>query len=217
VFDPGLRHILVLIEWLLDVTSGVTALAVSYFAFRYNRLVQSAQMNYIALGFALLGLGILVEGSSPVMLLLRPRLAFYLEYVLLSTLSYNLLEVLSYLVIALGYTRSIFEKSPLASLTISPGLMQFLRAGYVSNLVGGFTSFVLLGYIVFQAGVVYSKNRSGLSLLLLLGFSTLALSQVLLLVSVGEASPGVYFAGNLVRFLGFMFMGVFISGSVRVE
>lgn len=217
MFNPAVHHIVVLIEWLLDATSGATALAVSYFAFRYNRLVRSTQMNYIALGFAFLGLGILVEGFAPIILILRPRPAFYLEYVLLGTLTYNLLEVLSYLVIALGYTRSIFEKAPLAALTGSPGLTRTLKAGYLANLVGGFISFVLLGYIVFHAWVVYSKNKSRLSMLLFLGFSTLMLSQVLLLVSIGEASSDVYFVGNLMRFLGFMFMGVFISGSVRVE
>jgi hypothetical protein len=193
--------------------SGLVALFVSYYAYRYNKLVTHPVLSYVSMGFMLLGLGLLIEGSTSLVVLLRAH--GYLLYARLSTFLYVILQVLSYLVIAIGYAKTTFQKIQLTAvfvLSARQRVLEILRQEFFLQLTGGLVSLVLLTLIVFQAILVYSHSKNRVSLYVLSGFCFVFLGQALTLASILASSALLYTLSSAAKFAGFVFMASLLSG-----
>jgi len=200
----------------LNMLSGLVALFVSYYAYRYNKLVTHPVLSYVSMGFMLLGLGLLIEGSTSLVVLLRAH--GYLLYARLSTFLYVILQVLSYLVIAIGYAKTTFQKIQLTAvfvLSARQRVLEILRQEFFLQLTGGLVSLVLLTLIVFQAILVYSHSKNRVSLYVLSGFCFVFLGQALTLASILASSALLYTLSSAAKFAGFVFMASLLSGGGR--
>lgn len=196
--------------------SGLVALFVSYYAYRYNKLVTHPVLSYVSMGFMLLGLGLFIEGSTSLVVLLRAH--GYLLYARLSTFLYVILQVLSYLVIAIGYAKTTFQKIQLTAvfvLSARQRVLEILRQEFFLQLTGGLVSLVLLTLIVFQAILVYSHSKNRVSLYVLSGFCFVFLGQALTLASILASSALLYTLSSAAKFAGFVFMASLLSGGGR--
>lgn len=198
----------------LNMLSGLVALFVSYYAYRYNKLVTHPVLSYVSMGFMLLGLGLLIEGSTSLVVLLRAH--GYLLYARLSTFLYVILQVLSYLVIAIGYAKTTFQKvqgvTAVFVLSARQRVLEILRQEFFLQLTGGLVSLVLLTLIVFQAILVYSHSKNRVSLYVLSGFCFVFLGQALTLASILASSALLYTLSSAAKFAGFVFMASLLSG-----
>jgi len=169
----------------------------------------------------LLGVGLLAEAGTSVSLgvtLVDVLLSKVLA--VLATFTYLSIQMVAYLVFAIGYAILAFGRSgkvavAVAPLVVSPlaldiaGLYRYAIASY-------FVVLVLLAFIVFQGVLIHSRSSSSFSLLVLLAFVLILLAHVVLLVSVVTLSGVLFLEGTVVQFLGFVSLLVFLLRSGRV-
>lgn len=95
-----------------DLLSGIVALLVSYYAFRYNRLLENSTLKFISFGFMLLGLGLLAESFVEALVIFGIGDIFTARILAISTSSlYHLLQIAAYFVFAIGYIRGAYSSS----------------------------------------------------------------------------------------------------------
>ncbi|MEM0120475.1 MAG: hypothetical protein QW688_03425 [Thermoprotei archaeon] len=202
----------------LDLISGVVALFVSYYAYRYNRLLHSTPLLFISFGFMLLGVGLLIESSVHLFsTVYAKQLAVFVE----ATAIYLIIQVLSYLIIALGYAYEAYLRAAL-SATFTPILLagrrpQILLLPYRLSTTAELLSLVILVVVVYQATLVYTTTRNALARMVLSAFLLITLAQAVILGSVLTLSAFDFEIGELIRFLGFVFLLVFLVRSGRSE
>jgi hypothetical protein len=93
-----------------DLLSGAVALLVSYYAFRYNRLIENSTLKFISFGFMILGLGLLTSGAVDALVIFGVG-DFYTDRVLVIGASslYHVLEIAAYFTFAVGYVRAAYS------------------------------------------------------------------------------------------------------------
>lgn len=211
-----------------EMMSGVVALLVSYYAFRYNRLIENSTLKFISFGFMLLGIGLLTEASilSLVVFGIGDLLAYRLLRVSATSL-YSLFQVSAYFVFALGYIRGVYSStrndnfdkdtnlSPLfvLPLAVSIGaerLNEMLALSLTVILISSILSLVFLSAVVFLGAIVYLENRNKLTLLVLLSFSLILIAQAVDLVAVASVSVILESLSYGIQFAGFVSLLVFI-------
>jgi len=210
-----------LVVFSLNVASAVVALMTSYYAYRFNRLAASPLLSSITFGFMLLGVGLLVEAGTSVSLgqtLIDVLVSRVLATI--TTFTYLSIQMIAYLVFALGYALLAFGKSArtvaaAAVPVVTPRVVE-LAGLYNYALVSYFVVLVLLAFIVFQGVLIHSRARTRFSSLVLLAFSLILAAHVVLLASVVALSGGLFLVGTATQFLGFASLLVFVLRSGRV-
>lgn len=210
-----------LLVFALNTLSGVVAFLTSYYAYRFGRLAESPLLKALTLGFMLLGVGLLLEAGTSVVL--GKTLVDIVDYRVLGVIgsfSYLTIQMVAYLVFAVGYGYLAFGKSSktaAASVALAVGTRAVGIVGlHRYALVSYFVMLILLAFVVFQGVLIHSRSRSSFSLLVLLAFSLVLGAHVLLLASVVALSGGLFLAGTAVQFLGFASLLVFLLRSGRV-
>lgn len=211
-----------------EMMSGVVALLVSYYAFRYNRLIENSTLKFISFGFMLLGIGLLTEAS--ILSLVIFGIGDILAYRLLrlsATSLYSLFQVSAYFVFALGYIRSVYSSTRVSSidsgtnlspaiilpLAISIGVQRFnemLALSVEVVLISSILSLVFLSAVAFLGAIVYLENRNRLTLLVLLSFSLILIAQAVDLAAVASVSVILESLSYGIQFAGFVSLLVFI-------
>jgi hypothetical protein len=211
-----------LIVFGLNVVSAVVALLTSYYAYRFSRVADNPLLNSIAFGFMLLGVGLLIEAGTSAAVqqtLVRAFLRGVLAAV--ETYAYLSLQMVAYLVFAVGYAAMAFRGSKQAAalgvtaLAITP-LAADVRPLYSYAVVSYFVVLVLLAFVVFQGALIHSRSPSRFSKLVLLAFLLILAAHVVLLVSVVDLSEILFLVGTAVQFLGFASLFAFLLRSGRV-
>ncbi len=211
-----------------EMMSGVVALLVSYYAFRYNRLIDNSTLKFISFGFMLLGLGLLTEASilSLVVFGIGDLLAYRLLR-LSATSLYSLFQVSAYFVFAIGYIRSVYSNTRteniVASNNVSPviilplavsiGIQRFnemLALSVEVIVISSILSLIFLSAVVFLGAIVYLDNRNKLTLLVLLSFSLILVAQAVDLSAVVSVSVVLESVSYAIQFAGFVSLLVFI-------
>ncbi len=219
-----------------DVLSGIVALLVSYYAFRYNRLLESVTLKFLSLGFVLLGMGLLAEAGvlSFVLFSVGDLLSDRLLAAGTTTI-YSVLQVAAYFVLALGYIRGAYDSSrlqegqqadanpttntsaiiliALAVVARSPGyqlLYQLIQLSRAVSLVSEVLSIIFLSMIVFQGALTYAGSQNKLALLVLVSFSLILLSQGIELWSAVSLVVTLHIVGAGIQFAGFLSLLIFI-------
>ncbi|MDA4125404.1 MAG: hypothetical protein OK438_08185 [Thaumarchaeota archaeon] len=211
-----------LLIFVLNILSGVVAFLTSYYAYRFNRLAESPLLRSISAGFMLLGVGLFAEAATSVSLgqtlvdVLASRVLAVIE-----TFTYLTVQMVAYVVFAVGYSYLAFGRSgkaatKVAALAVAPRVVGVVAGLYNFAIVSYFVVLLLLGFIVFQGALIHARASSRFSLLVLSAFALILAAHVVLLASV-VALAGVWFlVGDVVQFLGFLTLLVFLLRSGRV-
>lgn len=210
-----------LVVFSLNILSALVALLTSYYAYRFNRLAADPLLNSITLGFMLLGVGLLVEAATSVSLgqtLIDVLVSRVLATI--TTFTYLSIQMVAYLVFAVGYAVMAFGRSAKAGaavvlLAVTPRVVDVAGLYYYA-LVSYFVVLVLLGFIVFQGLLIHSRARSRFSMLVLLAFVLIFVAHAILLFSVVSLSGLAFLLGTATQFFGFASLLVFLLRSGRV-
>jgi hypothetical protein len=210
-----------LILFCLNVLSAIVAFLASYYAYRSDRLADSPLLKAISLGFMLLGVGLLAEAGTSVALgRTLVEIAAQRTIVVAATLTYLSIQMVAYLIFAIGYGYMVFGRSQkvaaAALLATAASRIIDLAGLYRFAVVSYFVVLVLLAFIVYEGVLIHSETRSRFSLLVLLAFVFILAAHALLLVSVAELAGGLFLIGAAVQFLGFVSLLVFLLRSERI-
>ena len=202
-----------LITFALNMLSGLAALLTSYYAYKVNRLVDNSVLRAISIGFMLLGVGLVVDAGTS-LVSGKVLVESFAERVLILLVSFTYLTVqmVAYLVIALGYVRAAYgrQAGTLAPLALAGSAALGL---YRFSLLSYFVALVLLAFVVFQGVLLHQREKSRFSAIVLLGFSLIFAAHLVLLVSVLTLGTGLYLVGTAVQFLGFLSLLAFVVRS----
>jgi hypothetical protein len=209
----------------LNVLSAVVAFLTSYYAYRVERLAASPLLKAITAGFMLLGVGLLAEaGTSVVLGQTLVEIAKSRLLAVLATLTYLSIQMLAYLIFAAGYGLAAFGRSRRGAGEAAGAAVVAAAGSRILDLVGlyrfavasYFVVLVLLAFVVFQGVLIHSRSRSRFSLLVLLAFALILIAHVVLLVSVIDLAGTVFLVGTAIQFLGFVSLLIFLIRSARV-
>jgi hypothetical protein len=209
-----------LITFSLNIMSALVALLTSYYAYKANRLVSSSVLWAISIGFMLLGFGLvidagtsLISGRTLVQITGKTAGESFSDRVLtlFASLTYLSLQMVAYLIIAIGYVRSTYGRqlstaAPAAAASILVSLYSFSILSY-------FVALILLAFIVFQGLLLRSGHSGRFSGTVLLAFVLVFAAHCVLLVSVLVLGSGLFLIGTAVQFLGFLSLLIFVVRS----
>ena len=202
-----------LISFTLNTLCAVVALLTSYYAYRVNRLVANQVVGAISLGFMLLGIGLAVDAGTALVSgqtlveSLHPRVI-----VLLSAATYLTVQMVAYLVIAIGYARAAYggqAKAAVPAVLVGAGAVGLYRF----SLLSYFVVLILLAFVVFQGLLLHSGQKTRFSSAVLLAFGLILVAHVVLLASVITLGPLLFLIGTGIQFLGFLSLLIFVVRS----
>jgi hypothetical protein len=219
---PSVVHPYLIANSSLSIISGVVALAVSYYAFRYRRVTGSGFLRLVSVGFMLLGVGLLTQGS--VYLFAAANLGRFSDRIALiygSTGLYLVLQSAAYLIIATGYTVRVQKGDDI--LSNGSGAIPLLAVQATPVLFGTFVLDVgelvilaIVAFIVFQGAMAYSEQKNRLSLSVLAAFSFIAFAHLGELLGSMSHSGNLYLLGGVANLAGFVLLLLFVIWSGRV-
>jgi len=211
-----------LLVFTLNVLSAAVALLTSYYAYKFSRMAENPILSSIAFGFMLLGIGLLIEAATSAVAQTTLVHAF-LSKVLTAVEDYTYLsmQMVAYLVFAVGYAALTFRRSATAAVLGVAALAAAPKAAsavglYSYAVVSYFVVLILLGFVVFQGALIHSRSPSRFSLLVLVAFLLILAAHVVLLISVVNLSEELFLIGTAVQFLGFVSLFAFLLRSGRV-
>jgi hypothetical protein len=202
-----------LITFALNLLSALVALFTSYYAYRTNRLVENPVLGAISVGFMLLGVGLVVDAATS-LFSGRILVESYAErvFVLLATFTYLTVQMLAYLVIALGYARATYGGQPKPAVpAVLVGSVAIGLYGY--SLLSYFVALILLAFVVFQGFLLRAGEKNRFSGMVMLAFVLIFAAHLVLLASVLTLGAGLYVIGIGVQFLGFLSLLAFVIRS----
>jgi hypothetical protein len=219
---------------LFDFVSGIVALLVSYYAFKYSRLLENNILWFLSLGFLLLALGLIVEASIVSLVDLGAGNLFSDVVVVVSASAlYSFLQVAAYFLIALGYISNAYS-SPSSNNKIGAGataailalplfvppeiqrLNELISLSREVIIVSGVLSVAFVSIVVFQGTVNYLQSKNNLSLLVLSSFLLILVAEGLGLLSAVSLSVTFSLIANGIRFAGFLSLLVFILWRTKI-
>ncbi|HYA55384.1 MAG TPA: hypothetical protein VED22_01165 [Nitrososphaerales archaeon] len=205
----------------LNIMSALVALLTSYYAYKANRLVSSSVLWAISIGFMLLGFGLIVEAGTS---LISGRTLVEITgktagepfsdrvLTLLASITYLTLQMVAYLIIAIGYGRSTYGRQ-LGTVAPAAAAGFALVSLYTFSILSYFVTLILLAFIVFQGLLLRSGHGGRFSGMVLLAFVLIFVAHCVLLVSVLVLGSGLLLIGTAVQFLGFLSLLVFVIRS----
>ena len=203
------------ITFSLNFLSAVVALLTSYYSYKVNRLVSNPVLGAISIGFMLLGIGLAVEaGTSLLSGVTLVEIVAERLLVLLASYTYLTIQMIAYLVIAVGYARAAYAGRPTsfapaavaAAGTVALNLFRY-------SLLSYFVALILLAFVVFQGLLLRSRDKNRFSAIVLLAFVLVLAAHIVLLFSVIVLGTDLFLIGTLVQFLGFLSLLVFVVRS----
>jgi hypothetical protein len=201
------------ITFCLNILSAFVALLTSYYAYKVNRLVSNSLIRVISIGFMLLGIGLIVDAGTS-LISGRTLVDSFSDRVLtlLASLSYLTIQMVAYLVIAVGYARAAYGgQAKAAAPVVLAGSAMVGLYGY--SLLSYFVTFLLLAFIVFQGLLLRSGEKTKFSGAVMLAFLLILAAHFILLLSVLVLGTGLFVIGTAVQFAGFLSLLLFVLRS----
>jgi hypothetical protein len=200
------------ITFSLNILSAFVALLTSYYAYRFNKLVGNPVLRAMSVGFMLLGVGLAVDaGTSIVSGRTLVEVPADRILVLFASFTYLTIQMVAYLIIALGYARSTYGgQKPVAPLALAGTAALGL---YGFSLLSYFVAIVLLAFVVFQGFLLRSGGKTKFSSVVLLGFGLILVAHLVLLLSVLTLGTNLFLVGTVMQFLGFVSLLAFVVRS----
>ncbi|MDG7026861.1 MAG: hypothetical protein JRN16_00420 [Nitrososphaerota archaeon] len=201
-----------LVNFALNIPSAFVALLTSYYAYRANRVVRSSVLSAISVGFMLLGVGLALDAVTSLgtgQLLVDLPVDKFLAG--LASFTYLTVQMVAYLVIAVGYGRAAYGRQAAAAASL---LLVGRAAGLFGfSLLSYFVATLLLGFIVFQGFLLRSQGKGRFSAMILMAFGFILVAHAILLLSLLTVGAMLYLIGTGVQFLGFLSLLVFVIRS----
>jgi hypothetical protein len=222
---------------LLDVNiafnalSGIVALLVSYYAFHYNRLLESETLKFISLGFTLLGVGLILQASVQSLVVFGIGEIYAVRFLAIGTTAiYDFLQVGAYFVLALGYIRAAFSstRNEVAGNPLAIALAVFLATSGETRLrqlfeltrqitiISDVLAVMLLSMVVFQGTLTYGRTRNRLALFVLISFGLILASRAVGIGSGIGNSVFWFLIATAIQFAGFLSLLIFIAWGGRI-
>lgn len=204
-----------------NLVSGLVALAVSYYAFKYRRVTDSGFLRILSLGFMLLGIGLVTQAS--IFLFSAFNVAKITDRVALlydATILYLGLQVVAFALIGAGYARRIHSEEPALQKVVPFALLGDASTpvlfGTYTLIFGQLLIVALAAIIVFQGILVYGEHRNKLSLTVLGSFAFILLGHLWQLGGALLGSGELYLIGGIGQLVGFGLLLLFVlwSGSL---
>lgn len=209
-----------IITFALNFLSAVVALLISYHAYRFNRMLDNSVLRSISVGFMLLGIGLLTEAITALVLGLTPIEVFAARLLtVFEAYLYLTLQLAAYVSFAWGYAIGAYGRGKTsAAVLLAAGVKRITDIAFPYNFTFAtyFVSAILLGFVVFQGLLLRTRKEERFSSLVLLGFGLMLVAHVMLLASLVTLSNILYLEGTLVQFLGFVSLLVFLVRSGRI-
>jgi hypothetical protein len=204
-----------LLTFLLNILSALVALLTSYYAYRFGRLTDNSFLRAISVGFMLLGIGLAVDAGTSLVSGKVLVESFGARLVVrLASFTYVTVQMVAYLVIAIGYATAAYggQKKPVWAAPVVLG-GSTLAGLYGFSVVSYFVVLLLLAFVVFQGLLLHSKERSRFSSIVLLAFGLILAAHIVLLAAVLSLGTGLFLIGTGVQFLGFLSLLIFVIRS----
>ncbi len=206
-----------LLSFSLNFLSALVALLTSYYAYRFNRVVENPVLSAISLGFMILGIGLAVDAGTS---LFTGKLLVesFAERVLglVATFAYLTMQMAAYAVIAVGYSRATYGRGQ-PGTAVSAAIVGSAAIGlYGYSLLSYFVSLVLLAFVVFQGFLLHSEGKSRFSNPVLIGFGLILAAHLVHLLAVLSLGVGLFLVGTGIQFVGFLSLLVFVLRSETV-
>ncbi|MDG6904182.1 MAG: hypothetical protein JRN20_00180 [Nitrososphaerota archaeon] len=215
------------LDILFDIMSGIVALLVSYYSFRYTRLIENSVLKFISLGFIMLGIGLLVEACVFSLVVFNVGDLTTVRIFALGTAAlYYILQMGAYFLFAVGYLRSALAGSKvkieaagtvaagfLLPIINSPGGNRVRAMFHLTRTIFVVTeifSVVFLAVVVFVGLLSYSETRHRFSLLVLASFVLILAAQAFELWTAISISVRLDFVSSAVQFAGFLSLLIFL-------
>jgi hypothetical protein len=214
------------IDVALDLMSGLVALLVSYYAFRYNKLLENSTLKFISVGFVMLGLGLLIESSVFSLIVFGVGdLTTDRIFALATAALYEVLQLGAFFVFAFGYLRSAFSSKPKVGSVGTAALLfafpaitstgstrlremfHFVRQIWVISEV---CSVVFVALVVLVGLLGYSETRHRFSLFVILSFVLILCAQIFDLWTALSISIRLDVVGSIIQFAGFLTLLIFL-------
>lgn len=204
-----------------NLISGLVALAVSYYAFKYRKVTESGFLRIISFGFMLLGIGLVTQAS--IFLFSAFNIARITDRVALlydATILYLGLQVVAFALIGVGYANRMHGAAdklraavPFAFLGDASTPVLF---GTYTLIFGQLLIVVLTAVLAFQEALVYGEQKSRLSLTVLGGFAFIFLGHLGQFGAALLGSGELYLVGGIGQLAGFGLLLLFVlwSGSL---
>jgi len=132
--------------------------------------------------------------------------------VLLAAATYLTVQMVAYLVIAIGYARAAYggqAKTAVPAVLVGAGAVGLYRF----SLLSYFVVLILLAFVVFQGLLLHSGQKNRFSSAVLLAFGLILVAHVVLLASVITLGPLLFLIGTGIQFLGFLSLLIFVVRS----
>lgn len=210
-----------------DLMSGVVALLVSYYAFRYTRLLERSPLKFISLGFIMLGTGLLIEAFVFSLVVFNIGDIVTVRIFALGTAAlYDILQVGAFLLFAVGYLRSAFASQrfkieSVGAAAIALVILPTVNSGYVRlrdlfhlvrtiSAASELLSVIFLALVVFVGLLGYSETRHRFSLLVMISFVLILAAQAFQLWTALSVSVRLDIVSSTVQFAGFLSLLIFL-------
>jgi len=164
---------------LADLTSGIIALVVSFFAYKCYTTINDRRFLLLELSFLVMGLGMGMRGFSLIIASKR-TLHILMTCILIEAIA----RIVSYIILAVAYTMQL-----MSSRTMLIGIY-LLRIFILDPIVDTIAIF-LLSYVVFNIGMTLFKGRSKLTLIVFIAFFLLTLSHMFSII--GHYIPSLFY------------------------
>ena len=211
----------------LDLMSGLVALLVSYYAFRYNKLLENSTLKFISIGFVMLGIGLLIEASVFMLIVFDiGDLTTHRLFSLITAGQYEILQLGAFFIFALGYVRSTLSSQTKTSSVGTVALALFAFPAITSSgsirlremfllvrqiwVISEILSVIFVTLVVLVGFLGYSETRHRFSLFVMVSFFLILCAQVFDLWTAISISVRLDFVGSIIQFSGFLTLLVFL-------
>lgn len=185
--------------------SGIVAFLVSFYAFRYTRLIENSALRFLSIGFTVLGVGLLAEAFIDTLSFFIPSTSSYLLLHRLiireAAATYSFLQVLAYFVILMGYLLS--RRGPASAASSNGSMNRPPTIGFLASatsvvlasrlgelgvlialareiiIISSALSMAFLVAIIYLDSTGYLKHRNKQAILVLVGFVLILASQAI--------------------------------------
>ncbi len=205
---------LIRLDLIFEIFSGIIALIVTIYATKAYNLTGQKKLSDLSTGFLVLSAGMFGRVIGTIYFVIRYGVDGPSSVLIFSvvTIAYGFSRIMAYLLFVIS-TRPARHQESMNSESMT-GVSLLLATILVDSNLEVIAMFVLV-IVVIQAIVNYFSSRSRFAFYVLLGFSLILVSHMM--VSMTFLNPGMYLWSQITQLLGFLSLLVMLIKAGRVE
>jgi hypothetical protein len=206
---------LIRLDLIFEIISGIIALIVTFYATRAYNLTGQKKLSDLSTGFLVLSAGMFGRVIGTWYFIIRYGIEGPSSNLILSivTVAYGASRIMAYLLFVIA-TRPARHRESLSNENMT-GVSLLLAATILVDPNLEVIAILVLVFVVIQAIINYFSIRSRFALYVLLGFSLILLSHIM--VAQTLVNPGLFLLSQISQLLGFLSLLVMLIKAGRVE